>query len=144
MTATQLSTVLVVDDDAGWRVVVERWLKREGMRVIGLARGEWIAHAIERHRPDVVLLDVHLPGLDGLQVLEVVRHRWPTLPIIVMTAFGGRETAELVRRLGANGYLDKPFRMDHLVAELTRMVQGHDSSREQEHEATGDGAPPCA
>ena len=118
------TTVLLVDDDGAWRAVLERWLQGEGMRGIGLGRGEWIASAIETHRPDVVLLDIHLPGQDGLQVLEVVRYRWPNLPVIIMTAFGGHETGDLARRCGATGYLEKPFRMADLATELERATRG--------------------
>jgi DNA-binding response OmpR family regulator len=115
-----VTTILLVDDDSAWRVALERWLRGEGMRGIGLGRGEWITSAIETHRPDAVLLDVHLPGVDGLRVLEVVRHRWPGLPVIIMTAFGGRETGDLARQCGATGYLEKPFRMAELMAEIAR------------------------
>jgi DNA-binding response OmpR family regulator len=117
-----VTTILLVDDDGAWRVALERWLKGEGMRGIGLGRAEWIASAIETHRPDAVLLDIHLPGTDGLRVLEVVRHRWPTLPVIIMTAFGGRETGDLARNCGASGYLEKPFRMAQLMAEIERVT----------------------
>jgi DNA-binding response OmpR family regulator len=122
MRAAFPTTILFVDDDAAWRVVLDRWFKGLGLRSIGLARGEWIAHAIEHYRPDVLLLDIHLPGRDGLRVLEDVRRRWPTMPVVVMTAFGGKQTADLVRHVGASGYLDKPFRMDELTAELMRVV----------------------
>lgn len=123
MSAAQPTTVLLVDDDSAWRAALEHWLKGEGMRAIGLSRGEWINSAIETHRPDVVLLDIHLPGLDGLQVLEVVRLRWPRLPVVIMTAFGGFETGELARRSGATGYLEKPFRMTDLMTELARATE---------------------
>lgn len=122
--AARATTVLLVDDDGDWRVALERWLQGEGMRGIGLGRGEWITSAIETHRPDVVLLDIHLPGLDGLQLLEVLRLRWPSLPVVIMTAFGGFETGELARRCGATGYLEKPFRMADLMTELARALEG--------------------
>jgi DNA-binding NtrC family response regulator len=120
---TRATTVLLVDDDGGWRAVLERWLRGEGMRGIGLSRGDQIASAIETHQPDVVLLDIHLHGVDGLQVLEVVRGRWPKLPVIVMTAFGGSETGELARQRGASGYLEKPFRMSDLMSEVERTTR---------------------
>ena len=102
--------------------MLERWLDAEGMQARGVARGEWATHAIETHRPDVVLLDVDLPGIDGLRILDMVRRRWPMLPVIVMTAFGGADTRALAGRLGATAYLDKPFRMTDLVAELSRVT----------------------
>jgi DNA-binding NtrC family response regulator len=124
MTASGRRTVVLVDDDGAWRAALGGWLEAEGMRVIRLARGEWIISALETHRPDLVLLDVHLPGLDGLEVLESVRRRWPTLPVIVMTAFGGPETAELAHRCGATAYLDKPFRLADLSAHIDRLAEG--------------------
>jgi len=124
MNAARMRTVLLVDDDGDWRAALERWLQGEGMRGIGLGRGEWITSAIETHQPDVVLLDIHLPGLDGLQILEVLRLRWPSLPVVIMTAFGGFETGELARRCGATGYLEKPFRMADLMTELARALEG--------------------
>ena len=123
MNAARATTVLLVDDDGDWRAALEHWLQGEGMRGIGLGRGEWITSAIDTHRPDVVLLDIHLPGLDGLQILEVLRLRWPSLPVVVMTAFGGFETGELARRCGATGYLEKPFRMAELMSELARALE---------------------
>lgn len=90
------TTVLPVDDDGAWRAVLERVLRSEGMRGIGLDRGDQIA---------------------------VVRYRWPDLPVIVMTAFGGSETGELARRRGATGYLEKPFRMSELVTEVERTTR---------------------
>jgi two-component system, NtrC family, nitrogen regulation response regulator GlnG len=124
VSAARTTTILLVDDDGAWRAVIERWLEAEGMRGIGLGRGEWVTSAIDTHRPDALLLDIHLPGVDGLQVLEAVRVRWPDLPVVIMTAFGGRETGELARQCGATAYLEKPFRMGDLMAELERLTAG--------------------
>ncbi|HEX9818853.1 MAG TPA: response regulator [Methylomirabilota bacterium] len=130
MSSSGRLTVVLVDDDGAWRASLGGWLEAEGMRVIRLARGEWIISALETHRPDLVLLDVHLPGLDGLEVLETVRRRWPTLPIIVMTAFGGPETAELAQRCGATAYLDKPFRLADLTVHIERIAERGASPRD--------------
>jgi DNA-binding response OmpR family regulator len=114
-------TVLLVDDDADWRAALKSWLEREHLRVVALARGDWVVSAIELHRPDLVILDVHLPGANGLDVLGTLRSRCPDVPVLVTTAFGGRPLAETVRRLGAHGYLDKPFRLADLMAEIGRL-----------------------
>src|SRR6188474_2141649 len=82
-------TLLVVDDDPAWRDALKEWLDREGFRAIMLARGDWVVHAVDLHHPDVVILDVNLPGITGLEVLRAVERRWPALPVVVMTAFGG-------------------------------------------------------
>jgi DNA-binding response OmpR family regulator len=77
-----------------------------------------VLEAVDFHEPDVVVVDLHLPGVDGLQILGQLRRRWPALPVIVMTAFGGADVEERVRRLGATGYFDKPFRLEHLVSAI--------------------------
>jgi two-component system C4-dicarboxylate transport response regulator DctD len=116
-------TVLVIDDDAAWRSAVKDWLEGDGFRVVGLSRGDWAILAIETHRADVVLLDVQLPGMGGLDVLEFVRLRWPELPVIVTTAFGSADTAHLARRRGATSYLEKPFPMNDLATEVKRVAK---------------------
>jgi DNA-binding response OmpR family regulator len=111
-------SILVVDDDTAWLADLETWLAHEGFHVVGISRGEWVLEAVDFHEPDVVVVDLQLPGIDGLEILRQLRRRWPSLPVIVMTAFGGAEVEERVRRLGAAGYFDKPFRLDNLVAAL--------------------------
>jgi DNA-binding NtrC family response regulator len=114
-------TVLVVDDDDDWRQTLKSWLEREGFRTVVLARADWIHQAIELHQPDVVVLDVQLPGpLTGLDLIDALGRRWPGIFIVVTTAFGGAPIADTARRLGASAYLDKPFRISALVDVLRR------------------------
>jgi DNA-binding NtrC family response regulator len=126
-------TLLVVDDDPAWRDLLKVWLERERFRAVMLARGDWIVQAIELHRPDVVVLDVNLPGASGLDVLGTVERRWPALPVVVMTAFGGPTLGAEARRLGAAAYLEKPFRMATLVEAIRRAAgsTGSDPYRAQ-------------
>ncbi len=115
-------TVLVVDDDPEWRQTLKSWLDREGFRTVALARADWLVSAIELHQPDVVVLDVQLPGpLSGLDLVGTLGRRWPGLSIVVTTAFGGSRIADTARRLGASAYLDKPFRVSALVDEIRRL-----------------------
>ena len=115
-------TVMVVDDDAEWRQTLKSWLDREGFRTVALARADWIIPAIELHHPDVVVLDVQLPGpLSGLDLLDTLGRRWPGLSTIVTTAFGGTPVADTARRLGASAYIDKPFRIGALVDVIRRI-----------------------
>jgi DNA-binding response OmpR family regulator len=111
-------SIVVVDDDTAWLADLETWLAHEGFQVVGISRGEWVLEAVDFHEPDVVVVDLQLPGVDGLDILGQLRRRWPSLPVIVMTAFGGGEVEERVRRLGAAAYFDKPFRLENLVAAL--------------------------
>ena len=117
-------TLLVVDDDPAWRDALKEWLEREGFRAVMLARADWVVQAVELHHPDVVVLDVNLPGASGLDVLGAIERRWPGLPVVIMTAFGGPGVGAEARRLGAAGYLEKPFRMGTLVEEIRRVAAG--------------------
>ena len=114
-------TVIIVDDDTAWLADLETWLAHEGFHVIGISRGEWVLEAVDFHEPDVVVVDLQLPGVDGQHILGQLQRRRPTLPVIVMTAFGGADVEERVRRLGATAYFDKPFRLDKLVASIRRI-----------------------
>lgn len=120
--------VLVVDDDDAWRLTLKDWLERKGVHVVGCSHGDWAISAIQTHHPDVVVLDVQLPGRSGFEVLRSVRHRWPTLPVILTTAFGGTEAEESAARHGASAYLGKPFRLERLLGLVRRLVaapEGH-------------------
>ena len=115
--------LLVVDDDAAWRDALRPWLESEGFRVLMLARGESVVSAVELHQPDVVVLDVELPGANGLEVLASLNRRWQALPVVIMTAFGGPAVANAARELGAAAYLEKPFRVLALVDEIRRVAR---------------------
>jgi DNA-binding NtrC family response regulator len=116
-------TLLVIDDDTAWRDALKGWLEREGFRAVMLARADWVVPAVELHHPDVIVLDVNLPGVSGLDVLDGLRRRWPELPVVIMTAFGGPGVGDTARRLGAAAYLEKPFRMAALVNEIRRVAR---------------------
>lgn len=114
-------TILVVDDDTAWLANLETWLAHDGFRVIGISRGEWVLEAVQFHEPDAVLLDIHLPGADGLDILRQLRRRRPDIPVVIMTAFGGFEVQDRAHRLGAAAYFDKPFRLSELMRVLWRV-----------------------
>jgi len=110
--------VLVVDDDPPVRRMLERSLEAEGFAVEGAADGGRALAAVERAAPDMIVLDVAMPGLDGLAVARRLRARGVTAPILMLTA---RDTvAERVAGLeaGADDYLLKPFALEELVARL--------------------------
>ena len=116
-------TILVIDDDQDWRAALKDSLEREGFSVVGIARGEWILSAVDLYRPALVVIDNQLAGpVLGLELLPTMRQRWPDLPIVMMTAFGGRVTAEEALRAGATVYFDKPFRVADLVEQIQRHV----------------------
>jgi DNA-binding response OmpR family regulator len=118
-----LSTILVVDDDPDWRALLRESLERAGFRVFEESRGDRALRAVERRRPDVVVLDHHMPGIDGLEVTAFLHERWPALPVVLTSSFGDPRLVERARGLGAL-YLDKPFQIAALVCEVTRLAEG--------------------
>lgn len=115
-------TVLVVEDDEALTALVQDVLEAEGFRVVVATRGDTAIAAIEHVRPDVALVDKELPGTGGLDLVEYLARRLPGLPIIFMTAFGGHLVARAAHDRGAAMYLDKPVRLDTLVATVGAAV----------------------
>lgn len=116
--------VLVVDDEADIRELVSGVLEDEGYAVRTAGDSNAALNAIEDRRPSLVLLDVWLQGskLDGLQILEEVKRRDPTLPVIMISGHGNLDTAVAAIREGAVDFIEKPFKADkllHLVARAT-------------------------
>ena len=124
----EAATILIVDDDTEWLADLNNWLGHDGFHAVGISRGEWVVEAVDFHEPDVVVLDIHLPGSDGLAILGQLHRRRPDIPVIVMTAFGGFDVENRARMLGAAAYFDKPFRVSDLVSALRRLRVARRSS----------------
>lgn len=101
--------VLVVDDDPTVSDVVLRYLERAGYQVDRAADGLAALAAVDRAAPDLVVLDLMLPGIDGLEVCRRLRQRAVTVPVIMLTALGEESDRILGLRLGADDYVTKPF-----------------------------------
>jgi two-component system KDP operon response regulator KdpE len=112
-----VTRVLVVDDEPQLRRALGLNLSARGYEVVEVASGSEVVDAVVEQRPSIVLLDLGLPGLSGLQVIELLR-RWSSIPIIVLTARD--EEASKVQALdaGADDYVAKPFGMGELMARL--------------------------
>ena len=126
-----MPSVLVVEDKDSLRAMLEEMLRGEGWNVVGIATG---TAAVERlrggERVDVVLTDWRLPGADGLAVLEAARASDPTLPVIVMTAFGSIETAVEAMKRGAEEFITKPVDPDLLRLLIARAIERRAKRRE--------------
>jgi two-component system response regulator AtoC len=118
--------VLVADDERTVRRNLARLLESEGYAVTEAADGIEALRAIEAERPDAVLLDLRMPGLDGLGLLDAIAPRLAELPVIVITAFGGSEPAIEAMRRGAYDYLTKPFDLDEVLLTLRRALHQRD------------------
>jgi cyclic di-GMP phosphodiesterase len=114
------STILVVEDDPALRALATRLLEREGYRVIAVADGEVGYRSVAEHAPDLVLLDVGLPKLDGYEVTRRLRRdpRMATLPILIVTARTGAEEAVAGLDAGADDFVRKPYDRSELLARI--------------------------
>lgn len=114
--------VLIVDDEEFVRLLVGQILGRSGYEVDFAADGEAALARIDAQRPDLVILDLMMPGLDGWAVLESMRERPDMPPVVVLTAHGNYEAFTRVVRGGVCGYLSKPFSLDELLLTVSRAL----------------------
>src|SRR5580692_9431510 len=112
-----VTTVLVVDDEPSVRDVVVRYLEREGYRALQAADGERARILLEQDPPALVILDVMLPGLDGLSLCSWIRAQ-SELPVIMITALGEEGDRLAGLEVGADDYMTKPFSPRELVARV--------------------------
>ncbi|MBE0592290.1 MAG: type II/IV secretion system protein [Gemmatimonadales bacterium] len=116
--------VLLVDDEEQLRKVMKDLLERDGYEVTEAADGVQALDQVDRHAPDIVVLDLNLPGLDGYGVLNHLRSRQATadIPVVVLTAHGDEESEVRVFEMGADDFLSKPFRARALSARLQAVL----------------------
>ncbi len=119
---TSIPRVLVVEDDPTISEVVVRYLEREGLEVEAVADGRDALDAAARRWPDLVVLDLMLPGIDGLEVCRRLRARAP-VPVIMLTARGDEEDRVLGLELGADDYVVKPFSPRELTARVRAVLR---------------------
>ena len=110
-----MSTILIIDDDDQLRASFEKLLKEEGYKVEAAASGETGLKRVEATPPDLVILDMRLPGINGLETFKRINALDPKLPVIIMTAFGTTETAIEATKMGAFDYILKPFDIPEML-----------------------------
>jgi CheY-like chemotaxis protein len=109
------STVLVIDDELSIRVLVRMILEDDGYSVVEAETGEQGLEMIETAAPDLVLLDIRLPDMDGWEVLRRLGTRHPRVRVVIMSAHSSEPTLERAKREGSSAYLIKPFRHSELL-----------------------------
>jgi len=117
-----METIIVVEDEKPISQVLQAYLKKEKYRVLPVFRGDEALDVIEREKPDLVLLDVMLPGKNGWTILEEIRSK-TAIPVIMLTALG--ETPDRLKGfdIGADDYIPKPFVAEEVVARVKAVLR---------------------
>ena len=121
---SRLPRILVVDDSVTVRKVTTRLLERNGMEVFTAKDGVDAMATLQDHKPDLMLLDIEMPRMDGFEVASLVRHdsRLKDIPIIMITSRTGDKHRERAMSIGVNEYLGKPFQEDILLSTMNRLL----------------------
>src|SRR5579863_1278449 len=117
--------ILVVEDEAKMRRLVELRLGEEGFLVHSAGDAETGLQLLVREKPDLVVTDLRLPGMSGLEFLQAVKRANAALPVVVMTAYGTVESAVEAMKVGASNYVTKPFSFDELVLVIRKELDSH-------------------
>ena len=117
------ASILLVDDDSAFRHVMSGELRRLGHDVQTAATGEEAVRLAEQLDPAIVLLDLRLPGMDGLSTMKAIRARNPAAEIIMLTGHGSIDTAIESIRVGAFDYVTKPCPLDELQIRIQRAIE---------------------
>ncbi len=128
--------MLLVDDEDQLRRVMRDLLERDGYSVAEASDGVQALDQVDRHGPDIIVLDLNLPGLDGYGVLTHLRSRPATadIPVVVLTARGDEDSEVRVFEMGADDFLSKPFRARALSARLQAVLsRTRGGSARQDH-----------
>jgi two-component system response regulator AtoC len=115
--------VLVIDDDPGVRDYLEALVSRQGYEVFAVAGGEEALRTLDESRPDLVTLDVVLPGMDGLETLKQLKEKLPDLPVIMLSGHGQAPTIVEAMKLGATDFLRKPFEVEELELAFQKALE---------------------
>ena len=130
-------SVWIVDDDQSIRWVLERALQRAGFGVRAFASARESLAALEREQPRALVCDIRMPGENGIELLAMMKERWPELPVIIMTAFSDLESAVSAFRGGAFEYLPKPFDVQGALDLIRRAVDEHTLAPGPDEQARG-------
>ncbi|MEW6388182.1 MAG: sigma-54 dependent transcriptional regulator [Thermodesulfobacteriota bacterium] len=118
-----MGTILVVDDDPQLRQSFEKLLTEEGHTVWTASSGEAALAMVQANFPDLVIMDVRMPGMSGLETFRAIHAIEPRLPVIIMTAYGTTETAIEATKLGAFDYVLKPFDIPEILALIRQALE---------------------
>ncbi len=119
-----MARILLVDDESDMRMALSNVLSRAGHEITEAGEGPAALRILEERGADLVLLDIRLPGMDGVQILRRIREKDERTPVIMVTGYGSVDSAVQVMQLGASSYLAKPFSNKELVETVERALSG--------------------
>lgn len=113
-------TVLVVDDELMARKLIEKVLTRDGYRVVQADNGQVALEILEQTPIDIIVSDIRMPVMDGYDLLKTVKARYPSIPVIIITAYGDTYSVKDALLLGADEYVTKPFKSHEIALVVER------------------------
>ena len=138
MSQPQKGTLLIVDDEPLKRATLDIELTAAGYSVLQAADPAAALTQLEQQPVDIVVTDWRMPGMDGMQLLDQIKGRWPRTQVILMTAYGSVDAAVQAIKRGACDYVSKPFHTEELLTKIERMgSNGHESGNGEKTPADG-------
>jgi len=124
--------LLIIDDEANLRRTLTAVLQRRGFTIYSAADGESGLYLFRHEKPDLVLTDLSMPGMSGLELLKRIKAERPAVPVLMMTAYGSIESAVEAMKAGAADYVTKPFAMEEIALKIDKALQLEELKRRQE------------
>lgn len=124
-----MNNILIVDDDRDMQMILSDTLELEGYKTSVAGDGKMALKEIESGTPELILLDVKLPGMSGLELLEKIKKINKNLVVIMLTGYGDIKDAVSAIKLGAFDYITKPFKDDEIIANIKNALRGHSGEK---------------
>ncbi len=116
--------LMIVDDNEGVRHLVSRWLERAGFSVSQAKDGAEALDLVKKDPPDIILADIRMPKVNGLELARTVKREFPGIKVVLMTAYSSPQTIAQARREGVDDYLEKPFTQDQVEKAARKVMAG--------------------
>jgi two-component system response regulator (stage 0 sporulation protein F) len=123
--------ILIIDDQIGIRILLNEVFQQAGYESYCAENGQEALALFAKHQPDIILLDMKIPGMDGLDILAQIRKADPELPVFMMTAYGELDLIKQANLLGATRHFTKPFDIDELLQAVKEIFITRFSSSER-------------
>ena len=130
----QLEKILIVDDEPDTVMILRDRLEMDHYEVITASSGTAALKQIDRDLPDLVLLDIQMPGMDGLETLTQIHQKYPGLLVTMLTAHGSIQRAVEATKLGAYDFLEKPFKSEHIKEKVDQALEHHRATKQSERD----------